>query len=96
VIHIAGDPAVLGAMLRPGGRLVSALGATNETVGRDDITVTGVMAASASDYLGRLLQQIADGTLVVPIAATFSLDAATQALAAFGAHKLGKLVVAVA
>jgi NADPH:quinone reductase len=96
VIHIAGDPGVLGALLPAGGRLVSALGATNETVGRDDITVTGVMSASASDHLGHLLQQIGDGTLVVPIAATFSLDDATQALAAFGAHKLGKLVVTVA
>lgn len=96
VIHVAGDPGALGALLPAGGRLASALGATNETVGRDDITVTAVMSASASDHLGGLLKQIGDGTLVVPIAATFPLDAASEALAAFGGHKLGKLVVTVA
>jgi NADPH:quinone reductase-like Zn-dependent oxidoreductase len=96
VIHTAGDPPTLGALLPAGGRLASALGATNETVGRVDVTVTGVSSASAADHLGPLLQQIADGTLVVPIAASYSLDEATRALDAFRGHKLGKLVVTVA
>jgi NADPH:quinone reductase-like Zn-dependent oxidoreductase len=96
VIHAAGDPAVLAALLPAGGRLASTLGATNEAVGRQDVTVTSVMSAPAAEHLGPLLRQIADGTLVVPIAATYPLDQATQAFAAFGAHKLGKLVITLA
>ncbi|MFL6100460.1 MAG: NADP-dependent oxidoreductase [Actinomycetales bacterium] len=96
VVHAAGDAATLAGLLAPGGRLASALGATNEAVGRDDITVTGVMAAPAAEHLPRLLAQVADGTLVVPVAATYPFDQAAEALAAFGGHKLGKLVVTVA
>lgn len=96
VIHAAGDAATLAGLLAPGGRLSSALGATNEAVGRDDVTVTGVMAAPASEHLPHLLAQVADGTLVVPVAATYPFDQAPQALAAFGGPKLGKLVVTVA
>jgi NADPH:quinone reductase-like Zn-dependent oxidoreductase len=95
VIHAAGDAPALAALLPAGGRLVSALGATNEAVGRDDITVTGIQAAGSEHHLGQLLAQVADGTLVAPVGAAYPFEEAADALAAFGGHKQGKLVVTV-
>ncbi len=41
----------------------------------------------------RLFEAVADGSLQVPIANTYPLDAAVQALADFNQPKAGKLVV---
>jgi NADPH:quinone reductase-like Zn-dependent oxidoreductase len=40
-----------------------------------------------------LLGEIAGGRLRVPIAHTYTLDQAPQAIADFGEHKQGKLVI---
>jgi NADPH:quinone reductase-like Zn-dependent oxidoreductase len=93
VAHAAGDAAALARALRPGGRLASILGATPEQVGRDDITVTGVGGVDTPEKIRALLDAIARDELRVPIADTFHMDRAADAVAAFGHHKLGKLVV---
>ncbi|MFI5099799.1 MAG: zinc-binding dehydrogenase [Actinomycetes bacterium] len=93
VLHLAGDATVLGALLRPGGRFASTLGATAEQTGRDDITVTPVMADSSAPTLRHLLDSVADGTLSVPVHRTYPLAESADAIADFGAPKLGKLVV---
>jgi NADPH:quinone reductase-like Zn-dependent oxidoreductase len=93
VVHAAGDVAALAALLRPQGRLASALSATPEQAGRDDIAVLPVMADGSTATLEKLLAAMANGELVVPVARTYHLDDAGQALADFGIHKLGKLVV---
>jgi NADPH:quinone reductase-like Zn-dependent oxidoreductase len=95
VVHAAGDVAALAALLSPDGHLVSALGATAEQAGREDITVTGVMAVAEPEKFAALLASVAAGTLRVPVARTYPLDQATQALADFSGHKLGKLVITV-
>ena len=95
VVHAAGDVAALAALLSPGGRLVSALGATAEQAGRDDITVTGVMAVAEPEKFAALLASVAAGTLRVPVARTYPLDQATRALADFSGHKLGKLAITI-
>ena len=93
VVHAAGDPVVLGALLVSGGHLASVVGATPEQVGRADVSVTGVLAAYTPDRLATLLEQVAGGRLQVPVAATYPLASATEALSAFGSGKLGKIVV---
>lgn len=93
VVHAAGDTAALAALLRPGGRLASVVGATQEQAGRADTTVIPVMAAATAEKVSGLVEAVAAGTLRVPVADTYRLDDATQALADFGGHKLGKLVV---
>jgi NADPH:quinone reductase-like Zn-dependent oxidoreductase len=93
VVHAAGNAAELAALLRPGGRLASALSATAEQTGRNDITVTPVMATASAGKIGALLDSVAAGRLEVPIAHTYSLANSAGALADFGLHKLGKLVV---
>ncbi len=93
VVHAAGDAAALSALLPAGGRLASALGASTDVVGRDDVAVTAVMASATPEVLGELLTAVADGSLRVPVARTYALDSAAQALADFGTPKQGKLVV---
>ncbi|MDT4922662.1 MAG: hypothetical protein QOG01_375 [Pseudonocardiales bacterium] len=93
VAHAAGDVAVLAALLPPGGRLASTLGATAEQAGRDDVTVTAVHAHYTPEKLAGLLAEVAAGRLAVPVAATYPLEKAADALAAFGGGKLGKIVV---
>jgi NADPH:quinone reductase-like Zn-dependent oxidoreductase len=93
VVHTAGDAASLAALLPPGGRLASTLGATREQVDRDDITVTAVMAGPQPKNLTGLLAEVACGTLKVPVTRTYPLDQGADAVADFGRHKLGKLVV---
>jgi NADPH:quinone reductase len=93
VVHTAGDAAGLARLLPAGGRLVSTLGATAEQVGRDDITVTPVMATADPAKLSTLLADVACGRLKVPVTRTYPLERAADAVADFTDHKLGKLVV---
>jgi NADPH:quinone reductase len=93
IVHTAGDAASLATLLSPGGRLVSALGATTEQVGRNDITVTPVVAGADPVKLAPLLADVACGRLKVPVTHTYPLERAADAVADFADHKLGKLVV---
>lgn len=95
VVHTAGDAGALAALLPAGGRLASALGATGEQVGRDDVVVVPVMGVATTDKLSGLLDAAASGELQVPVSATHSLEDAPQALAGFGQHKRGKIIVTV-
>jgi len=92
VVHAAGDPAALGTTLRAGGVLASLLGATAEQVGRDDVTVSAVMAHGTPEKLADLLAQAADGRLRVHVGATVPIERAGDALAAFSGT-LGKVIV---
>jgi NADPH:quinone reductase-like Zn-dependent oxidoreductase len=69
------------------------LSATQEQAGRDDIAVLPVMADASTATLEKLLTATAEGKLRVPVARTYDFEDAAQALADFGNHKLGKLVV---
>jgi len=95
VVHGAGDVAQLASLLQPKGRFASALGATDEQVGRNDVTVTAVMATATVAKLRTLLDAVDAGTLRVPVARVYPFDQSAQAIADFAGHKLGKLVVAV-
>jgi NADPH2:quinone reductase len=92
VAHLAGDAATLGRVLRPAGIFVSVLGADQDAVGRDDVTVVPVMTVTDAGKVGGLLQLIADGNLRVPVT-TYPLEESAEAFAAFGGHKLGKIAV---
>jgi NADPH:quinone reductase-like Zn-dependent oxidoreductase len=93
IAQASGDAAVLGSLLSPGGTMSSIVGAKSEQVGRDDVSVVGIQSQYSPDKLAGLLALVADGRLIVPIAATFPLENAAEALAAFTSGKHGKLVV---
>lgn len=61
VVHAAGAAGALFPLLAPGGRFASALGATQDQSGRDDITVAPVLAQATRDKLTALLGQVAAG-----------------------------------
>ncbi|MFG6197019.1 NADP-dependent oxidoreductase [Nonomuraea sp. JJY05] len=93
VLHLAGDGLQLASLLRPGGRLASTLGLTAEAVEGSDVTVHTIMADTNAQTLTALATQAVSGGLRVPVTATYPLEQAPEAFAAFGAGALGKLAV---
>jgi NADPH2:quinone reductase len=86
LVSFVGDSA---ALLKEGGRLASPLGAAGDGPGR-----TNVMAAPTPENLQRLGRMLADGTLRVPVQATYQLAQAPDALVALATtHTQGKLAV---
>src|SRR5215217_1573693 len=84
-------PGTYDAAVKDGARVASPTGAAGEGPGR-----SMVMAAPTAENLQRLGALLADGTLRVPVQATYDLAQATEALAALpGQHTRGKLAVRV-
>jgi NADPH2:quinone reductase len=85
-------PGVPATLVKDGGRVASPTGAAGEGPGR-----TMVMAAPTPENLERLARLLADGTLRVPIQATYKLAEAPDALTALATtHTQGKLAIQVA
>ncbi|MFJ2647683.1 NADP-dependent oxidoreductase [Streptomyces sp. NPDC087420] len=93
VMHLAGDGVQLATLVKPGGRMASTVGLTQEAVTGQDVTVHGVMADANAQTLTTLAEKAASGALRVPVTATFPLEQAAEAFAAFGAGALGKIAV---
>ena len=82
-------PGTYDAALKPDARIASPTGAAGEGPGR-----TNVMAAPSRENLQRLGALLADGTLRIPVQATYELAQAPEALAALaGQHTQGKLAI---
>ncbi len=91
VLHFAGDPFALSALLATGGRLVSTVG-----FGPDQHpAAVALMADPDGATLDRLAADVASGRIVVPIARTYALGEAPQAVADFPAGTAGKLAISV-
>jgi NADPH2:quinone reductase len=84
-------PGTYDEALKPDARVASPTGAAGEGPGR-----TMVMAAPTLENLQRLGALLADGTLRVPVQATYDIAQAPEALAALpGRHTQGKLAIQV-
>src|SRR4051794_38091188 len=82
-------PGTYDAALKDDARIASPTGAAGDGPGR-----TMVMAAPTAENLQRLGALLADGTLRIPIQATYPLAQAPEALAALaGGHTQGKLAI---
>jgi NADPH:quinone reductase-like Zn-dependent oxidoreductase len=92
-LHAAGDPAVIGNVIRASGTVATTLGATNQAFGRDDLTVAAIMAAATGEKLAQLLDRVADGKVRVNVEATVPLDRAHEAFKHFADGTLGKVLV---
>ena len=96
---VSRDPALLqrnAQVLRPGGRVASAMGAVNsEALAQQGIEGTNIMAGSATGPHGleELAAMVTTGELKVPIAHVFSLEETPQALAQLQSGVQGKLVL---
>jgi NADPH2:quinone reductase len=85
-------PDVPATLVKDGGRVASPTGAAGDGPGR-----TMVMAAPTPENLERLAGLLADGTLRVPIQATYELAQAPDTLTALAkTHTQGKLAIQVA
>ncbi len=93
VLHLAGDGTALAGLLRPGGRLASTLGLTQDAVEGVDVTVHSIMADPNPGTLSALADQAATGALRIPVNATFPLERAAEAFDAFRAGTFGKITV---
>lgn len=94
VLHLAGDGAELAGLLRPGGRIASPAGLTQDAVKDPDVTVHPIMADPNASTLTALAEQAASGSLRVPVTATYPLERATEAFTAFTSGTPGKIAVA--
>jgi NADPH:quinone reductase len=84
-------PGTYDAALKADARVASSTGAAGDGPGR-----TNVMAAPTPENLQRLGALLADGSLRVPVKATYELAQAPEALAALtGTHNQGKLAIKV-
>ena len=84
-------PGTYDAALKNDARVASSTGAAGDGPGR-----TNVMSAPSAENLKRLGALLADGTLRVPVQATYELAHAPEALAArTGGHNQGKLAITV-
>jgi NADPH:quinone reductase-like Zn-dependent oxidoreductase len=89
LVNYAPVPATL---VKEGGRVASPIGAAGEGPGR-----TMIVAAPTPENLEPLSRLLADGTLRVPIQATYELAQAPDALTALASeHTQGKLAIRVA
>ncbi|WNI21424.1 NADP-dependent oxidoreductase [Streptomyces sp. ITFR-16] len=93
VVHLAGDGAQLAGLLRPGGRIASTLGFGPDAVEGQNATARSVMADATVQTLTALAADATSGALRVPVTATYPLEQAPDAFAAFGAGALGKLAI---
>jgi NADPH:quinone reductase-like Zn-dependent oxidoreductase len=85
------EPGSYEAALKPGARVASSTGAAGEGPGRTDF-----MAAPSPENLQRLGALLAEGTLRIPVQATYELAHAPAALEALtGRHTQGKLGIEV-
>ena len=66
---------------------------TQDDVKGQDVTVHTIMANPDAQILTSLAEQVASGALRVPVTATYPLEQATEAFAAFGAGTPGKIAV---
>ena len=95
VLHLAGDPAALLPLVRPGGRFVSTRLMSPEQLPAEGVTVVPIYADPTPTTLDRLAANQAQGRTRVIIQWTYRLDEAPAALAAFAAGTLGKLVIVI-
>jgi NADPH:quinone reductase-like Zn-dependent oxidoreductase len=94
VMHLAGDFSVLDA-LREGGRFVSTLVMSAEQVPTQSAIVVPVFANPTGDVLDRAATAQVRGVATVTVQRVFPLEQADEALAAFAAGTLGKIVISI-
>jgi NADPH:quinone reductase-like Zn-dependent oxidoreductase len=97
VLHFGGRPRggqsggeVNEALLKPGGRFASTLGASPR---RDDVETYAIRPRVSRQTLNRLAAGVVDGHLVVPVTRTYKLTEATDALRDFRRGAMGKYAI---
>ncbi len=95
VVHLAGTPAPLLSVLRPGGRFVSTILSSPDQLPSERAEVVPVHADPTRAILERLAEYQASGRTRVMIQRSYTLDDTPAALADFARGTLGKLGIVV-
>ena len=94
-LHFAGDPANLITAVKPGGSFVSTLLRSESDVEAENVNIVKAAASPAREALDRAAANQAGGVTHAVIQRTYPLAEAAEALAAFQAGTLGKIVIVV-
>ena len=84
----------MAALVRDGGRIATTLGAADvDALANRGVRATNVMGVPTPEKLATLAEAAAAGSLRVEVQRTYPLEEASEALEAFSAGSLGKLVL---
>ena len=95
VIHLAGDPVVLGGLVADGGHFGTLLMADPAQPAERNVTVAQPSALPRREVLDALAGDVVAGRLRLPVQRTFSIDEVPDAIAAFAAGTLGKVAISI-
>jgi NADPH:quinone reductase len=95
-LHLAGDADLAAGLLKSGGRMASTLGFGPTASGRKDLAVTPIMANPTAHTLAWLVEEVAQGRLVVPVQREYELLDAPRAMKDFASGTLGKIAIRIA
>lgn len=90
VLHFAGDAVALSALLKPGGRFASTVGASPR---RSDVETYAIRPRVSRETLNKLAADVVSGRLLVPVTRTYKLADATEALRDFHRGAMGKYAI---
>jgi NADPH:quinone reductase len=95
VLHFAGAPDAVAPLVKAGGTFVSTMLRTAEDVQADGVKVVAIYANPSQDTLDRIAASHADKHTTVTVQQIYDLDQVEDAIGAFTAGTLGKLVIAI-
>ncbi|MDF2747695.1 MAG: mas2 [Propionibacteriaceae bacterium] len=95
VLHFAGDPAPLVAVVKPGGTLVSTMLRSADDVPADNVKVVSIYASPSTATLDRVARHEAEKHTTVTVQRVYNLEQTGEAIEQFAAGTLGKLVISI-
>jgi NADPH:quinone reductase len=95
VLHFAGDPAPLVAVVKPGGTLVSTLLRSADDVPAENVKVVSIYASPSAVTLDRVARHQDEKHTTVTVQRVYDLEQTGQAIEHFAAGTLGKLVISI-
>jgi NADPH:quinone reductase-like Zn-dependent oxidoreductase len=95
VLHFAGDPAPLVAVVKPGGTLVSTMLRSADDVPADNVKVVSIYASPSAATLDRVARHQAEKHTTVTVQRVYNLEQTGEAIQQFAAGTLGKLVISI-
>ena len=95
VLHFAGDPAPLVAVVKPGGTLVSTMLRSADDLPADNVKVVSIYASPSTATLDRVARHQAEKHTTVTVQRIYDLEQTGEAIEQFAAGTLGKLVISI-
>jgi NADPH2:quinone reductase len=95
VLHFAGDPAPLIAVVKPGGTLVSTMLRSADDVPAENAKVVSIYASPSAATLDRVARHQAEKHTAVTVQHVYNLEQTGEAIEQFATGTLGKLVISI-